>query len=139
LKVRESSWNNGRNDWASLGEEESFKAKGLLVFPPDVICAPFDNNSVSEFGADKSAFTFLLPKDDISLFVCSIVPVSEGDFLGIFAGHIRFSTDVSVTHGIRGPVDNLWLDYSQVTGTLNHAGVRTWWTSKRLPRVGNNI
>jgi hypothetical protein len=139
LKVRESSWNNGRNDWVSLGEEESFKAKGLLVFPPDVICAPFDNNSVSEFGADKSAFTFLLPKDDISLFVCSIVPVSEGDFLGIFAGHIRFSTDVSVTHGIRGPVDNLWLDYSQVTGTLNHAGVRTWWTSKRLPRVGNNI
>ena len=119
LTVRESSWNNGRNDWASPGEEESFKAKGLLVFPPDVICAPFDNYSVSEFGADKSAFTFLLPKDDISLFVCSIVPVREGDFLGIFAGNIRFSTDVSVTHGIRGPVDNLWLDYSRVTGTLN--------------------
>ncbi|KAJ5449688.1 uncharacterized protein N7458_006137 [Penicillium daleae] len=104
---------------ASPSEEESFKVKGLLVFSPDVIYAPFNNHSVSEFGADKSAFTFLLPKDDISLFVCLIVLVREGDFLSIFASNIRFSTDVSVTHGIRGPVDNLWLDYSQVTGTLN--------------------
>ncbi|KAJ6105284.1 hypothetical protein N7523_010094 [Penicillium sp. IBT 18751x] len=119
LKVRESSWNNARNDWAFPREEESFKARSPLVFSPDVICTPLDNHSVSEFGADKSAFIFLLPKDDIFLFVCSIVPVREGDFLGIFAGNIRFSTDVSVTHGIRGPADNLWLDYSQVTGTLN--------------------
>lgn len=43
----------------------------------------------------------------------------EGDVLGIFAGKIRFSEDWSATHGIRGPIDNLWLDYSQVTGTLN--------------------
>lgn len=53
------------------------------------------------------------------MFVCSIVPARKGDFLGIFAGNICFLTDVSVTHGIRGPVDNLWLDYSQVTGTLS--------------------
>ncbi|GLB07152.1 hypothetical protein AtubIFM57258_002475 [Aspergillus tubingensis] len=95
---------------------------------------------MSEFGADKSAFTFLQPKDDISLFVCSIVPVREADLLGIFAGNIRFSTDVSPTHGIRGPAHNLLLDYSQVTGTLKtDAGVGTWWTSKRLPRVGSNF
>ncbi|CEJ62619.1 hypothetical protein PMG11_11116 [Penicillium brasilianum] len=133
LKVRESSWNNGRNDWASLGEEESFKATGQLVFPPDAICAPFENHSVSEFGADKSAFTFLLPKDDTFLFVCSIVPVREGDFLGIFAGHIRFSTDVSVTHGIRGPVDNLWLDYSQVTETRTSWRVSVKATKSIMP------
>lgn len=47
----------------------------------------------------------------------------EGDFPGIFAGKIRFSEDLSATHGIRGPIDNLWLDYSQVTGTLNQMKV----------------
>ncbi|KAJ5710990.1 hypothetical protein N7488_005146 [Penicillium malachiteum] len=92
LKVQESYWNNAKNEWAS---------------------------TVSESGRDKSTFTFLLPKDSSSLFVCSIVPVREGDFLGIFAGKIRFSEDLSVTHGIPGPVKNLWLDYSQLTGTMN--------------------
>jgi hypothetical protein len=39
--------------------------------------------------------------------------------LGVFAGTIRFSENFNATHGIRGPAENLWLDYSQVTGTLN--------------------
>ncbi|KAJ5494931.1 hypothetical protein N7539_000047 [Penicillium diatomitis] len=72
---------------------------------PEVI-ERLKNYSVLEFGVDKSAFTFLLPKND-TLFVCSIILVREGDFLGIFTSYISFSTDVSVTYGIRGPVDNL--------------------------------
>ncbi|OKP13738.1 hypothetical protein PENSUB_581 [Penicillium subrubescens] len=119
LKVHESTWNNAKNEWAFTSEEESFKEKGLQAFSPEVICAPYDNQLASECGIDKSAFTFLLPKDGSSLFVCSIVPVREGDFLGIFAGKIRLSENRKTTHGIRGPIDNLWLDYSQVTGTLN--------------------
>lgn len=54
-----------------------------------------------------------------SLFVRSIVAVRDGNFLGIFAGKIRFSEDWSTTHGVRSPISNLWLDYSQVNGTLN--------------------
>jgi hypothetical protein len=119
LKVHESSWNNAKNEWAFTIEEESFKEKGLQAFSPEVLCAPYDYQLVSGSGGDKSTFTFLLPKDGSSLFACSIVPVREGDFLGIFAGKIRFSENWSTTHGIRGPIDNLWLDYSQVTGTLN--------------------
>lgn len=84
-----------------------------------MLCAPYHSQLVSESGGDKSAFTFLLPKDDSSLLVCSIVPVRAGDFLGVFWGQIRFSEARSATHGIRRPIDNLWLDYSQVTGTLN--------------------
>jgi hypothetical protein len=119
LKVHESTWNNAKNEWAFTSEEESFKEKGLQAFSPEVLCAPYDYQLVSGSGGDKSTFTFLLPKDGSSLFACSIVPVREGDFLGIFAGKIRFSENWSTTHGIRGPIDNLWLDYSQVTGTLN--------------------
>ncbi|KAJ5471967.1 hypothetical protein N7539_008536 [Penicillium diatomitis] len=134
LKVHECSWNNAKNEWAVTNEEESFKGKGLQAFSPDVTCAPYDNQLGLECGIDKSAFTFLLPKDGSSLFVYSIVPVREGDFLGIFAGKIRVLT----THGIRGPIDNLWLDYSQVTGTLNQAGLRIWWSSKHPLPVGSN-
>ena len=136
LKVQESCWNCARNEWAFPYEEESFKGLGLQTFSPDMLCAPYDSQLVSESGGDKSAFTFLLTKDDSSLLVCSIVPVREGDFLGVFSGKIRFSEARSATHGIRGPIDNLWLDYSQVTGTLNQmlvsepdgsANVRTHW------------
>lgn len=123
LKVNECSWNNAKNEWAFSSEEDIFKEKGVQTFSPDVIGAPYDNQLVSDSGRDKSAFTFLLPNDGGTLFVCSIVPVREGDFLGIFAGNVRFSGDSSATHGIRGPVDNLWLDYSQVTGTLNQMQV----------------
>lgn len=75
---------------------------------------------MKSYAALVECVTFLLPKDKISLFVCSIIPGREGDFPGIFAGNIRFSTNGSVTRGIRGPVDNPWFDYSQVTGTLKH-------------------
>lgn len=119
LKVHESSWNNAQNEWAFTGEEESFKEKDLRALSPEVLYAPCDYQLVSDSGRDKSTFTFLLPTDGSSLFACSIVPVGEGDFLGIFAGKIRFSETWSTTHGIRGPIDNLWLDYSQVTGPLN--------------------
>ncbi|KAJ5712430.1 hypothetical protein N7493_008898 [Penicillium malachiteum] len=84
-----------------------------------MLYAPYDNQPVSESGGDKYLFTFLLRKDDTSLLLCSIIPVREGDFLGIFSGKIRFSETWSPPHGIRGRVNNLWLDYSQVTGTLN--------------------
>ncbi|GLI82207.1 hypothetical protein PoHVEF18_010616 [Penicillium ochrochloron] len=123
LKVHESSWNNAKNEWAFASEEESFRKKGLQTFSPEVLCAPSSCQLVSDSEGDKSTFTFLLPKDGSSLFACSIVPVREGDFLGIFAGKIRFSENWSTTHGIRGPIDNLWLDYSQVTGMLNQMRV----------------
>ena len=74
-------------------------------------------------GTDKSAFVTLLPNEDGSFFVSSVVPICEGDFLGIFAGTVRFSEEFSVTHGIPGPTRTLWLDYSQVTGALNQMQV----------------
>ncbi|OOF97139.1 hypothetical protein ASPCADRAFT_128841 [Aspergillus carbonarius ITEM 5010] len=74
-KVNECSWNNAKNEWAFAGEEESLKERGLQTFSPDGIGAPYDSQSVSVPRRDKSAFTFLLPKDGGSLFVCSIVPV----------------------------------------------------------------
>ncbi|KAJ5542726.1 hypothetical protein N7535_005150 [Penicillium sp. DV-2018c] len=123
LKVPELSWDNASNEWAINTEEESFRLCGSKSISTDILGIPHNDESIYEGGTDKSAFITLLPKDDESLFVSSIVPICKGDFLGIFAGTIRFSEDFSVTHGISGPAENLWLDYSQVTGALNQMQV----------------
>ncbi|PKX91283.1 uncharacterized protein P174DRAFT_506780 [Aspergillus novofumigatus IBT 16806] len=59
------------------------------------------------------------PKDESFLSVCPIIPVQEGDMSGVFAGMIRYSENFHATYGVPGPGDKLWLDYPQVTGTLN--------------------
>ncbi|KAJ5418699.1 uncharacterized protein N7487_002249 [Penicillium crustosum] len=123
LKVPEPSWNNASNEWAVNAEEEIFRQRSSKSISTDILGIPHDDESVYEGGSDKSAFITLLPKDDETLFVSSIVPICEGDFLGIFAGTIRLSEDFNVTHGISGPAENLWLDYSQVTGALNQMQV----------------
>lgn len=66
---------------------------------------------------------FLFPRRNRFLSVCPIVSVKQGDILGVFAGRIRFSDDFDNLYGIRGPFEKLWLDYSQVTGTLNQMKV----------------
>ncbi|KAJ5982539.1 hypothetical protein N7451_012639 [Penicillium sp. IBT 35674x] len=120
LQVPKSSWNNGGNVWASVMENESFQDKFQHSLPAEIALESNNNQFlVSEFERDKSPFIFLVPQDNMALSVCSIVPLSEGDFLGIFAGNVRFSEAFNVERGICSPIDNLWLDYSQVTGTLN--------------------
>lgn len=47
----------------------------------------------------------------------------QGNILCIFAGTICLSGDFNVTHDISGPAENLWLDYSQMTGALNQIQV----------------
>lgn len=124
LEVQDSSWRNAANEWLSSDEEANFE----LTTKPRVTSADnlgvlSDFESTSEGERDKSIFVSLLPKDDMFLSVCPIIPVREGDFLGVFAGTIRFSEDFDITHGIRGPLQNLWVDYSKVTGTLNQMQV----------------
>lgn len=124
LQVQESLWNNAANEWFSGDEEAAFKLAGQLTVastktPWDL----FDRQAITEGGKNKSLFISLLPKGDNFLSVCPIIPVQEGDFLGLFAGTIRFSENFNAAHGIHGPAENLWLDYSQTTGTLNQMQV----------------
>lgn len=67
-----------------------------------------------------------------------LFPCARETFEVFLSGKIRFSEARSATHGIHGPIDNLWLDYSQVTGMLNQmlvydpggsANVRIYWES----------
>ncbi|KFY85061.1 hypothetical protein V500_08742 [Pseudogymnoascus sp. VKM F-4518 (FW-2643)] len=51
------------------------------------------------------------------LAVVPLVPILPGDFLGIFPGRLRF-TDQKPPRSIPGPVANLWLEYSVITGRL---------------------
>ncbi|BDD62667.1 hypothetical protein MAP00_007629 [Monascus purpureus] len=68
---------------------------------------------------NKSIFVTILPKGKNFFSVCPIIPVQEGDFLGVFAGMIRYSAPCNVTYGVPGPEESLWLNYSTVTGALN--------------------
>lgn len=124
LQVQESAWNNAANAWFSAEEEAAFQLTSEpTVASTDPLWGLCDHQAVSENGRNKSIFVSLLPKDDKFLSVCPIIPVHEGDFLGVFAGTFRFSDNFDSVHGIRGPAEKLWLDYSQVTGTLNQMQV----------------
>ncbi|KAJ5555971.1 hypothetical protein N7513_003613 [Penicillium frequentans] len=124
LEVSKSSWNNAGNEWASIEEQETFQNKYLHGIPAEVILESQNHQFlVSEFEQDKSWFVFLVPQGSMALSICSIVPVCEDDLLGIFAGSVRFSEEFNVKNGICSPMDNLWLDYSQVTGALNQMRV----------------
>lgn len=124
LEVSKSSWNNAGNNWASIKEQESFQNHYRHALPAEVLLESLNHQYlVSEFEQDKSLFVFLVPQGSMALSVCSIVPVCEGDLLGVFAGSVRFSEEFNVENGICSPIDNLWLDYSQVTGTLNQMQV----------------
>ncbi|KAE8383917.1 hypothetical protein BDV26DRAFT_277124 [Aspergillus bertholletiae] len=136
LEVPGSSWNDAVNMWISRDEESASRLAEPKVGLPTQLWNPYDNHTISELSKNKSIFLSLLPTDNGHLSVCPIVPVREGDFLGVFAGMIRFSENFDPFCGIRGPGQRLWLDYSQVTGTLNqmrvsqpggYANVRLQW------------
>jgi hypothetical protein len=124
LDVDERSWNNAINTWRFDEEAATFR----LTCQPEVtsdepLWCISDQHAMAESGRNKSVFTFLFPRNDRFLSVCPIVPVNHGDMLGVYAGEIRFTEKFDNSYGIRGPSEKLWLDYSQVTGTLNQMKV----------------
>ncbi|EED14476.1 conserved hypothetical protein [Talaromyces stipitatus ATCC 10500] len=124
IDVGKSSWNNAFNKWRFKREASTF----ALACKPDVasddpLWCVADQHIASESGRNKSIFIFLFRRNNRFLSVCPIVPVNQGDLLGVFAGELRFSNDFDNLYGIRGPSEKLWLDYSQVTGTLNQMKV----------------
>jgi hypothetical protein len=56
------------------------------------------------------------------LSVSLLISCAPGDFLGIFSGKVRY-TDEKPSKAIKGPVPGLWLDYTEITGTLNQMRV----------------
>jgi hypothetical protein len=123
LDLPKSSWTNAFNKWRFKQEASSFELAYKPVVTSDPLWGISDQYNVSESGQNKSVFIFLFPRQNRFLSVCPIVPVNQGDILGVFAGRIRFSDDFDNLYGIRGPFEKLWLDYSEVTGSLNQMKV----------------
>jgi hypothetical protein len=119
LNIHETSWNNSGNTWFSSAEETASQSSGPHKVSPDELGGFFGIQAAGGRNRNKSIFVTLLPKDESFLSVCPIIPVQKGDILGVFAGMIRYSENFDPTYGVPGPGDKLWLDYSQVTGTLN--------------------
>ncbi|KAL2695917.1 hypothetical protein AAEP93_003217 [Penicillium crustosum] len=119
LSVPENAWNSAINPWSSSVEETVFQLSGSHEPSAVTLGGFFDLQPKAETMRNKSIFVILQPKDDVFLTVCPIISVQEGDTLGRFAGVIRYSSECSVVYGIPGPEENLWLDYSTVTGALN--------------------
>jgi hypothetical protein len=118
LNIDETSWNNSGNPWFSSAEETAFQSSGHKASPEE-LRGFFGIQTAGGRNRNKSIFITLLPKDESFLSVCPIIPVQEGDILGVFAGMIQYSEDFNATYGVPGPGDKLWLDYSLVTRTLN--------------------
>ena len=76
-----------------------------------VSLVPYEGESDKKTFGNKAASSELLA-------VAPLVAVAPGDFLGIFPGRLRY-TDQKPTRAIKGPVSNLWLDYSEVMGKLS--------------------
>ena len=119
LSIPENAWNSAINPWFSSVEETVFQLSGSHEPSAVTLGGFFDLQPKAETMRNKSIFITLQPKDDVFLKVCSIISVQEGDTLGIFAGAIRYSSDYNDVYGIPSPEENLWLDYSTVTGALN--------------------
>ncbi|KAJ5882748.1 uncharacterized protein N7473_011182 [Penicillium subrubescens] len=122
LKIPEAAWNNASNPWFSNEEAITFQSSG----PHEPSFAKFggflDLHPGAEAMRNKSIFVTILPDENNFFSVCPIISVQEGDFLGVFAGKIRYSGRCDATYGVPGP-EGLWLDYSTVTGALNLMGV----------------
>ena len=124
LSVPESAWNDGGNPWFSDEEELNFRvAETILATSSQNLSSLFNDRSGTTACENKSLFVALQVGDYHLLSVCPVIAVSEGDFLGIFAGTIRYSEDTSLVQRIPGPTKHLFLDYSRVTGTLNQMQV----------------
>jgi hypothetical protein len=113
------AWNCAINPWFSSLEETVFQLSGSHEASAEPLGGFFDLQTKAETMRNKSIFVTFQPKDEKFLRVCPIVLVQEGDTFGAFAGEIRYSSDYSAVYGIPGPEENLWLDYSMVTGALN--------------------
>lgn len=120
LKVPEASWNCGGNHWHSEAEATSFKSIHGSPKPTSNQLGDLSDDPTKEVESRNMTFFIILnPKSDKLISVCPIITIKKGDFLGVFAGYIRYSESFDETYGIGGPLDGLWLDYSQVTGMLN--------------------
>lgn len=123
LNIPIAAWNNADNPWFSYQEAIAFQSSGPHEPSTAQLGGYFDLHPGSDTMRNNTIFVTILPKEKAFVSVCSIIAVQEGDFLGTFAGMIRYSGRCNDTYGIPGPKENLWLDYSTVTGTLNLIGV----------------
>jgi hypothetical protein len=107
LKILDVVWNSASNPWLSDEEAVAFQTSG----PHKLAFAQFGGFHDLHLGAeamrDKSIFVTILPKDKSFFSVYPIISVQEGDFLGVFAGMIRYSRPCNVTYGVPSPDENL--------------------------------
>ncbi|KAK4070954.1 hypothetical protein Purlil1_13528 [Purpureocillium lilacinum] len=120
LEVSITSWDNAKNRWHSAPEQRYYNT----VYGPDQASCDqlgglLDISTTSGGSRNKSIFTSILPGEKPPLTICSIFTIQEGDYLGIFAGELRFTDEVDARYGIPGPKAHFWLDYSRITGVLN--------------------
>lgn len=134
-------WNHVPNKWYSPEEAGAYQItdehKTIFLDTTGNLLDPLTDDDVN-----KSIFMSLTRLSDRLPSVCPIIPIDKGDILGIFAGMIRFTEKCDPVYGIPGPIENLWLDYSQLTGILNHmkvsppggdSNVQLCWQLIRLP------
>lgn len=120
LDIPKDSWNNSNNAWHSPEEKAQFEmTHGQPKVTGDQLGGLFDIHIAGGGVRNSAIFVSIFPRGETDLIICPVITVQKGDFLGTFAGKIRYSGEFDDMHGIPGPEELLWLDYSRTTGTLN--------------------
>jgi len=101
LGIKAAAWNNASNQRADSAERRLFLQDGTSFISEEKSATRLGPASAAS--KDKSVFISMLPGHDGSVSVCSIIPLNKGDYLGVFAGEIRFSNVICPINGIRGP------------------------------------
>jgi hypothetical protein len=110
--------------WYSNNEEESWKfTSNCIATLTKSTPKRLTENAYIGSGTNKLFFILIRPGVNKLISVFPIILISPGDLLGIFSGKIRFSEHCNIAQSITGPILHLWLDYLQVTGTLNQMWV----------------
>lgn len=121
LDIPKDFWNSAKNAWRSSAERARYEmdrgTSGMRELR-ELFDTHVEEDEEGEV-RNMSMMVSVFPRDGEGFLICPIVTVKKGDFLGTFAGEIRYSEEFNKSYGIPGPEQSLWLDYSRTTGALN--------------------
>ncbi|KFY80511.1 hypothetical protein V499_00635 [Pseudogymnoascus sp. VKM F-103] len=136
--VRIEAWGNDISVWdRDHTEYENFLANHSMISTSGKSNKHVLRHGVKgKFASNKAIYIDMLPYEGVSgkrvigkkpastklLSICPLISVCPGDFLGIFAGKLRY-LDSKPLRAIKGPIPRLWLDYSEFPSKLNQMRV----------------
>ena len=137
LKVSPVNWINGMRA-LNQEEQQSYLASFDRTLQPEEL-SPQSATEVLRDGIDgqseDAVYICLVPHEGppngkrkldgtpasrMAASPCPVVPILQGDFLGVMSGQLRYIPEPGCSHkAIHGPNPKLWLDFPKITSKLS--------------------